>query len=215
MSLQIFATLALAVVIRPVRRSNGSPVPLPVNSLRSATIAPEVLRRPASGAMFGLAPTHQLTRDDMRIFFEPDARLVQAPRAALASFALACALVLRGLGMRIMAAANAAAAIARKWHGSVDHLGLAMPFPLKRLSSPAASRPKALLFASVPARSRRIIATVVSAHLPPVLMSSAEPTPLATPKWAKTAAAPPGRTHAERMRSLPRYIARRYASPPH
>jgi hypothetical protein len=215
MALPIVAAVALAVVIQPARRSNGPPVPASASSLRSATVAPTALRRPASGAMFGMAPTQQLTADDVRIFFEPDARLVQAPRAALACVALSCAVLLRGLGSRIMAAANAAYTVAHKWHSSVDWLVPAMPFPSTRLSSPAAARPKALLFASVPARSRRIIATVVSAHLPPVMMASAEPVTLSTPKWAKAVAQPPSRTHADRMRSLPRYIARRYASLPH
>jgi hypothetical protein len=214
MALQIVATLALAVVIQPVRRSNGPPILVAASPLRSATVAPHALRR-ASGAMFGLAPTDELTRDDVRILFEPDARLIHAPRALLASVALACSLLLRGLGMRIMAAASAVADVARKWHSSVDRLVPSMSCPSMRLHLPAVPRPKALLFASVPARSRRIIATVVSAHLPPVLMASAELVPLSTPSWAKATADPPtSRTHTDQMQSLPRYITRRYASPP-
>jgi len=194
MSLPVFGLLGtLAVTWQPALRWSGPQAVLPSfpRPLQYAAVEP-AQRTSSSGAMFGgVVPS--VTRNDLRVSFEAPARLQMAmalpkmamalPKMVIARFAAAFATLLAGIGLRIMRAANSAAAVAERWHAIVDQLvgTMTMPVPSEALPSPRSFRTSLATFS----RSRKIIATIVSPQLPPIWMQSAEPAKVATPEWAR------------------------------
>jgi len=165
--------LALSVVWRPPIRVSGTETLLPSYPLpmSHAHVEPGDLRRSPYGAMFGAEPTQFIGREDVQVKFEAPARLFRFSKALVVRCVAACADVLHSVGVRLILAANAVTSVAEEWHAQIERLAATSAAAVPQ---PVASTPRRMRYSDIPSRSRRIIATVVSSQLPPVMMTSAE-----------------------------------------